>query len=69
MASKIFKDPEAKKMFVSFYEQLEPDDQTKFGAMIRDLANTKVMRLDDVDDFYLSAGDVEDVYERLTQST
>lgn len=66
---KLFRDYEAKRMFASLYESLEPHEQSEFASLIRDAADEKVNSIDDsMSDFYLSRQDVENCFLKVTRS-
>lgn len=67
MTSKIFETTIAKRKFVQLYETLSEPGKSDFGAAIRKRAEEKVLRLDDIGEFYLTEDDVIEVYEALTE--
>lgn len=64
--TKIFNNYETKRRFVELYEKLAPISQTEFGEEIRRRADEKITRLDDIDDFYVTEADVEEIYEQVS---
>ena len=62
---KIFQDSAAKRKFVDLYETLSEPGKSDFGAAIRKAAGEKVVRLDDIEEFYLTESDVMDIYESM----
>lgn len=64
--SKIFKDAAAKRMFSKLYHSLMPQQQNEFGTRLRILADEKITRLDDIDDFYINEDEVIDIYNNIS---
>jgi hypothetical protein len=64
---KIFKDNDAKREFVKFYDELAPEGQELFGKALRKRADEKMTRLDDIDDFYITRSDVIAIFTQLVQ--
>ena len=65
---RIFKNSEAKKFFMDCYEKLEGAQQSQFAQLVREKAEEKVLRLDDVDDFYLDKLDIQVIFNKIIEN-
>ena len=65
--TKIFKDNDAKREFIKFYDPLVDSAKEIFGKALRKLADAKMTRLDDIDDFYITRADIVQLYTNLVQ--
>lgn len=61
--NKIFENINAKRLFVSLYEELEESRRATFGQNIRDMFDTKITDMERIEGFYVNEADVRVCYE------
>lgn len=63
MSNKIFENANAKRLFVSLYEETPEKRQATFGQNIRDLFDHKITDLERIEGFYLNEADVQTCHD------
>lgn len=67
MTGKVFENTNAKRQFVTLYEDLDDDKKQRFGQEIRNLFDEKITDVTRIEGFYLNEADVRKCYDVATK--